>query len=339
MMRSLRIWGLAVLTALIVTSAAAGTLAEVRERGILNCGVRVDAPGFAFVDDKGITRGFDIELCHALAAAVLGDPSKIETRPLLVRDALSQLRAGAVDVLAHGLTWTYARDNGAGVTFVGTWFYDGLGFMVRRSSGITSATQLDGASICIIAGSAAETSIPDYFRAHNMRYQVVAFADVAESRRAYDEGRCDAWSSDKGNLAARGLELTKREDHVILPEVIGRDPLGPVVRKDDPQWFDIVRWTIYALIEAEDLGVTQVNVEDMRRNSKDPEVQRLLGATDALGTKDDLSSDWAYNAINAVGNYGEIYDRYLGPNTRLGLDRGLNRLWKDGGLLYAPVFR
>ena len=339
MMSCLRMAGLAALAALIATSAAAGTLADVRARGVLRCGVRADAPGFAYVDDKGVTRGFDVELCHAVAAAVLGDPAKIETRPFLVRDALTQLRAGAVDVMTHGLTWTFTRDNGGGVTFVATWFYDGLGFMVRRSSGIASAGQLDGASICIIAGSSGETSIADYFRAHNMRYQVVAFADVAESRHAYDDGRCDAWASDVGNLAARGLELKQREDHVILPEIIGRDPLGPVVRKDDPQWFDIVRWTIFALIEAEDLGVTQANVEDMRRNSKDPEVQRLLGTTDALGAKDDLSSDWAYDAIKAVGNYGEIYDRYVGPNTRLGLARGLNRLWKDGGLLYAPSFR
>ena len=339
MMPFLRIVGLAALAALIVTNATAGTLADVRARGVLRCGVRVDAPGFAYVDDKGVTRGFDVELCHALAAAVLGDPAKIETRPLLVRDALGQLRVGAFDVLTHGLTWTFTRDNGGGVTFVTTWFYDGLGFMVRRSSGITSARQLDGATICIIVGAAGETSIADYFRAYNMRYQVVGFADVAESRHAYDDGRCDAWTSDVGNLAARGLELKRREDHVILPETIERSPLGPVVRKDDPQWFDIVRWTIYALIEAEDLGITQANVEEMQRNSKNPEVQRLLGTTDALGTKDDLSSDWAYNAIKAVGNYGEIYDRYLGPNTRLALDRGLNRLWKDGGLLYTPPFR
>lgn len=339
MMPFLRFVGLAALAALIVTNATAGTLADVRARGVLRCGVRVDAPGFAYVDEKGVTRGFDVELCHALAAAVLGDPSKIETRPLLVRDALSQLRVGAFDVLTHGLTWTFTRDNGGGVTFVTTWFYDGLGFMVRRSSGITSARQLDGATICIIVGAAGETSIADYFRANNMRYQVVGFADVAESRHAYDDGRCDAWTSDVGNLAARGLELKKREDHVILPEIIERSPLGPVVRKDDPQWFDIVRWTIYALIEAEDLGITQANVEEMQRNSKHPEVQRLLGATDALGSKDDLSSDWAYNAIKAVGNYGEIYDRYLGPNTRLALDRSLNRLWKDGGLLYTPPFR
>jgi general L-amino acid transport system substrate-binding protein len=198
---------------------------------------------------------------------------------------------------------------------------------------------LDGASICIIQGSTSEGSIPDYFRAHNMRYQVVTFADVAESRRAYDDGRCDAWSSDKSNLASRGLELRKREEHVILPEIIARDPLGPVVRKDDPQWFDIVRWTLYALIEAEDLGITQTSVEDLRRSSMDPEVRRLLGTTDELGAKNDLSSDWAYNAIKAVGNYGEIYDRYLGPNTRLDLDRGPNRLWNSGGLLYAPPFR
>lgn len=339
-MRSLLgLLALAVLTALGTVDAAAGTVDDIRQRGVLRCGIRGDAPGYAFIDEKGVVRGFDIEFCHALAAAVLGDPAKIETHPLFVRDAFVQLRAGAVDVLSHGLTWNYTRDNGGGVTFVGVWFYDGQGFMVRRSSGITSASQLDGASICITEGSTAEPAIADYFRAHNMRYQVVTFADVAEARRAYDDGRCDAWSSDKGNLAARGLALRKREDHVILPELIMRDPLGPIVRKDDAQWFDIVRWTLYALIEAEDLGVGQANVEDMRRSSTNPEAQRLLGTIDDLGAKNNLSKDWAYNAIKAVGNYGEIYDRYLGPNTKLDLDRGPNRLWKDGGLLYAPPFR
>jgi general L-amino acid transport system substrate-binding protein len=330
---------LAALTAVGASHVEARTLDDVRQRGTLRCGIRVDAPGFAYTDEQGVSRGFDIEFCHALAAAILGDPAKIETRPLLARDAFVQLRAGAVDVLSHGLTWSYARDNGAGVTFVGVWFYDGQGFMVRKDSGIKSASQLDGASICIIEGSTTELNIADYFRAHKMRYQVVTFADVGESRRAYDAGRCDVWSSDKGNLAARGLALKNRADHVILPETIMRDPLGPLVRKDDPQWFDIVRWTLYALIEAEDLGVTQANVEEMRRSSDNPEVKRLLGATDEFGSKNDLSNDWAYAAIKAVGNYGEIFDRYLGPKTPLSLDRDLNRLWKDGGLLYAPPFR
>lgn len=322
-----------------VQAARAETLASIKERGELICGGNGTLAGFGLPDPQGNWTGFDVDFCRAMAAAIFNDPKKVKFVPLTAKDRFTALQSGEIDVLVRNTTWTLSRDTSLGLDFPAITYYDGQGFMVRKDSGIKSASQLDGASICIIEGSTTELNIADYFRAHKMRYQVVTFADVLESRRAYDAGRCDVWSSDKGNLAARGLALKNRADHIILPETIMRDPLGPLVRKDDPQWFDIVRWTLYALIEAEDLGVTQANVEEMRRSSDNPEVKRLLGANDEFGSKNDLSNDWAYAAIKAVGNYGEIFDRYLGPKTPLSLDRDLNRLWKDGGLLYAPPFR
>jgi general L-amino acid transport system substrate-binding protein len=330
---------LAALGAFGAVAAQSATLDDVKQRGKLICGVAPNIPGYAFTDDKGVVRGFDVEFCHALAAAVLGDPAKIETKPLQPRDAFAQLQNGGVDILTHRFTWTYTRDNGAGMSFVMVYLYDGQGFMVKQASGVKSATELNGASICIGQGTTTELNIGDYFRAHNMKYQIVSFAELDEARRAYEAGRCDAWSNDRGSLAARGLQLTKRADHVILPETISKEPIGPVVRKSDPQWLDIARWTFYSLIDAEELGITQANVDEVKKASENPEVKRLLGVTDEFGSKNGLSNDWAFDAIKAVGNYGEIFDRYIGPKTPLGLDRGLNRLWKDGGLLYTPPFR
>jgi len=332
---------LAVLTlgAAIAGAASAAVLDDVKQRGKLVCGVGPNIPGFAFADDKGVIRGFDVEFCHALAAAVLGDPAKVELKPLPPRDAFAQIQNGGVDILTHRFTWTYTRDNGAGMQFLMVYEYDGQGFMVKKASGVKSATELNGASICIGQGTTTELNIGDYFRAHNMKYQIVSFADLDEARRAYEEGRCDAWSNDRGSLAARGLQLKNRADHVILPETISKEPIGPVVRKGDAQWADIARWTFFALITAEELGVTQANVDDMKKNSANPEIKRLLGVTDELGSKNGISNDWAYDAIKAVGNYGEIYERTIGPKTPIGLERGINRLWKDGGLIYSPPFR
>ena len=331
--------GLPLIASLLAQSVAAGTLDEVKKRGKLICGVAPNIPGFAFTDDKGERKGFDIDFCRALAAAILGDPDKIQLTPLGPRDAFAQLQTGAVDVLTHRFTWTYNRDNGAGVTFALTYIYDGQGFMVRKAANIKSVNELNGASVCIAQGTTTELNIADYFRTRNMTYKIVSFADLDEARRAYEAQRCDAWSNDRSSLAARGLALQKRDDHVILPETISKEPIGPAVRKDDAQWLDVVRWTVFALIAAEELGVTQANVDEMKASSPSPEVKRLLGVSDNLGQKNGLAAEWAYNAIKAAGNYGEIFDRNLGPNTRLGLSRGVNRLWKDGGLLIAPPFR
>jgi general L-amino acid transport system substrate-binding protein len=330
---------LAILVVVGLTAAQASTLDDVKQRGKLVCGIAPNIAGFAFTDDKGVVRGFDIEFCRALAAAVLGDPDKIELKPFQPRDAFPQLQNGAVDIITGRFTWTYTRENGTGMSFVMIYNYDGQGFMVRKSSGIKSATELNGATICIGQGTTTELNIADYFRARKMTYQIVSFAELDETRAAYESGRCDAWSNDRNSLAARGLLLKNRDEHVVLPESISKEPIAPIVRKADPQWLDIARWTFNALITAEELGITQANIDEQKAKSENPEVKRILGVIDNLGSKNGLSDDFAYKAIKAVGNYGEIFDRYIGPKTPLGLDRGLNRLWKDGGLLYSPPFR
>jgi general L-amino acid transport system substrate-binding protein len=269
---------------------------------------------------------------------VLGDADKVQISPLNLRDGFATLTTGGVDVLTHRLTWTYNRDNGGGLDYVLTIYYDGQGFMVPKAMNVKSVNDLKGASICVAQGSTTELNIADYFRARKMDYRIVTFADLDEARNAYEQGRCDAWTNDRSALAARGLQLRNRDAHVILPEIISKEPIGPLVRQNDSQWAHIVRWTFFALIAAEELGVTQANVEEMRK-SEVPEVKRLLGVGDDLGQKNGLSQDWAYNAIKQVGNYGEIFERHLGEKTRLGLSRGQNRLWKDGGLLIAPPFR
>ncbi len=334
-------FAVAAFAALFGLSAAtsAATLDDVRQRGMLHCGTAPNIPGFAFTDDQGNRRGFDIDLCRALAAAIFGDAGKIKLTPLAPREAFAALQTGAVDILTHRFTWTYVRDNGGGLEFTQALFHDGQGFMVRKSAGVKSATELDGASICIAQGTTTELNIADFFRTRNMKYSVVTFADLDEARRSYEEGRCDAWSNDRASLAARGLGLKNRADHVILPEVISKEPIGPMVRQGDPQWTHIARWTYFALIAAEELGLTTANVEKMRTSSQNPEVKRLLGVDGDLGQRNGLSATWAYDAIRLVGNYGEIFSRHLGPGTRLDLARGQNALWRDGGLLIAPPFR
>ncbi len=329
----------AALAVAAVLPATGATLDDVRQRGVVHCGTAPNIPGYAFTDDKGERRGFDIDQCRAMAAAIFGDPTKIKLTPIGPRDAFASLATGGVDILTHRFTWTFNRDNGGGIEFVMPLFYDGQGFMVRKSLNVKSARELNGASVCMAQGTTTELNLADYFRSRNMRYSVVTFAEPDEARRAYDEGRCDAWSNDLGSLAARGLGLKNRADHVILPEAISKEPIGPVVRQGDSQWMHVARWTFAALIAAEELGVTQANVDEMKAKSENPEIKRLLGVGDDLGQKLGLKDDWAYQAIKAVGNYGEMFDRHLGPNTRLGLARGLNALWTNGGLLIAPPFR
>ena len=284
-------------------------------------------------------RGFDVDLCRAIAAAVLGDASKYEVTPLGLRDAFTTLATGGVDVLTHRLTWTFNRDNGTGLEFVQAMFYDGQGFYVRKSSGVKSVKDLDGATICVAQGSTTELNIADYFRTHKLQYKIATFADLDEARNAYDAGRCDAWSNDKGGLAARGLGLKDPSANMILPETISKEPIGPLVRTGDDAWMHVVRWTLAAVIAGEELGVTSANVDEMRSSSTNPEVKRLLGVGDDLGQKLGLSADWSYRIIKQVGNYGEIYDRNVGEKTPLAIPRGLNALWRDGGLIIAPPFR
>ena len=319
--------------------AAAGTLADVKARGNVRCGTTINGPGFAYVDEQGVMRGFDVDFCRALGAAIFGDAAKGVPVSVPPVNAFATLASGEVDLLNHRFTWTFNRDNGIGIETVLVLFHDGQGFLVRKSLGVKSVTELDGASICAAQGTTTELNIADYFQAHHLTYKIVSFANADETRIAYDQGRCDSWSNDASSLAVRVPLLKNPAEHVILPEIISKEPVGPMVRQGDDQWTHLVRWTYFALIAAEELGITAANVEQMRRDSTNPEVKRLLGNGDDLGQKLGLGADWAFQAIRQVGNYGEIFARNLGADSKLGLARGRNELWTKGGLIFAPPFR
>jgi general L-amino acid transport system substrate-binding protein len=322
-----------------VAPAQAGTLEDVKGRGVVRCGIAPNSPGFATKDAQGVYRGFDVDYCRAIAAAVLGDGSKVELSPLGLREAFATLATGGVDVLTHRFTWTFNRDNGTGIETVLPLFFDGQGFFVRKSANIKSVKELNGATICVAQGSTSELNLADYFRANKLEYKLATFADLDEARNAYDAGRCDAWTNDRGNLAARSQGLKNRAEHVMLPDTISKEPIGPMVKAGDSAWFHIVRWTVSAVIAAEELGLTAANVEEQRKSSANAEVKRLLGVGDDLGQKLGLSGEWAFNIIKQVGNYGEIFERHVGEKTPLGLPRGPNALWINGGLLMAPPVR
>ena len=320
-------------------AASAGTLEDVKARGVLRCGVAPNSPGFAAKNAQGNYRGFDVDFCHAIAAAVLGDAKKIELLPLGLRDVFTTLASGGVDVLTHRFTWTFNRDNGTGIQTVIIMFYDGQGFIVRKSANLKSVKDLNGATICVAQGTTTELNIADYFRSRKLSYKLATFADLDEARNAYEVCRFDAWSNDRGSLGALAQGSKNRADHVMLPETISKEPIGPMVRTGDDAWFHVVRWSAAVIIAAEELGVTSANVDQMRQPSSGPEIKRLLGVGDDLGQKLGLSADWAYNIIKQVGNYGEIFERNVGEKTPLQLPRGLNALWTDNGLLQAPPFR
>jgi general L-amino acid transport system substrate-binding protein len=318
--------------------AGASTLDDVKRAGVIKCGVSQGLPGFSNPDDKGHWTGIDVDYCRALAAAVLGDSNKVKYVPLSAKVRFTALQSGEVDILSRNTTWTFTRDTALGLDFVGVLYYDGQGFMVRKKLGVKSAKQLSGAAVCTNTGTTTELNVADYFRSHNMKYKVVAFEKADEVVAAYDSGRCDVYTTDRSGIAAQRTKLKNPSEHLILPEIISKEPLGPVVRHGDNQWGDIARWTLNAIIIAEELGVNSKNVDKMK-SSKNPEVRRLLGVEGDTGKKIGLDTAWAYNAIKQVGNYSEIYERNVGPKTPLGLSRGLNRLWNKGGILYAPPMR
>jgi general L-amino acid transport system substrate-binding protein len=318
--------------------AAGPTLAAVRARGVLACGAHPGAPGFSLPDSQGVYRGLDSDICRAIAAAVLGDATKIRWVALTSQQRLPALQSGQVDVLPRTTTWTHVRDTANGLNFTAVTFYDGQGFLVRRSANVQRARELDGATICVTSGTTNELNLSDWARANNLRISPVVFDDNNETRRAYESGRCDAFTTDASQLAGVRTALSNPAEHVLLPDIISKEPLTPAVRHGDDQWFDIVRWTIFALIEAEELGVTQANVDAML-NSQNPAIRRLLGVAGDHGPLMGLDRRWAYNAIKAVGNYGEIFERNLGRETPIGLARGLNDLWTRGGLMYAMPIR
>lgn len=318
--------------------AAAGTLDEVRRNGIVTCGVGQNLPGFSARDKSGKWTGLDIDTCRAVAAATLGDARKTKFVPLTAKERFPALQSGEVDLIARNTTWTLSRDTALKLNFAGVNYYDGQGFMVRRELGLNDASELAGAVICVTSGTTTALNLSDFFKAAGIEFREVKFDAAVDAAQAYDAGRCDAFTSDRSALAAFRVTFSKPDDHILLPDIISKEPLGPVVRHGDDQWLDIVKWSLFAMIQAEESGVTSRNVDEMKQ-SRFPDVRRLLGVAGQLGENLNLNNDWAYRIVKQVGNYGEVYERNVGPETQLRLPRGLNALWKDGGLLYPMPFR
>ena len=317
--------------------ASAGTLDQVKARGQLICGSNPGLAGFGLPDDQGVWKGLDVDECRAIAAAIFNDPTKVKFLPINAKDRPTILASGEIDVLIRNTTWTMSRELG-GMFFTGINFYDGQGFMVRKKLGVDSALKLDGASVCVQQGTTTELNLADYFRANNMKLEAVVFATDEEATKAYDTGRCDAYTTDASGLYSERLKMSVPDDNIVLPEIISKEPLGPAVRKDDIQWFEIVQWTHWALVTAEELGVTKANVDDMLK-SPNPNIRRLLGVEGDFGKSMGLANDWAYQIVKAEGNYGEIFERNVGMGSPIKIKRGLNALWTKGGLQYAPPIR
>ncbi len=321
-------------------SADAGAIFDaVKDKGFIQCGVNVGLAGFSNPDDSGNWSGIDVDVCRAIAAAVFGDAEAVKFTPLTSKERFTALQSGEVDVLSRNTTWTLNRDSALGLDFTGVTYYDGQGFMVPKSLGVKSALELDGASVCVQTGTTTELNLADYFRANNMSYTPVVFERGDEARTAYEQGRCDTLTTDQSGLYAERIGLANAEDHIVLPEVISKEPLGPAVRHGDNQWGDVVRWTLYAQLEAEELGVTSQNVDDQKANSTNPNVRRLLGVEGDMGQGLGLPADFGYQVIKQVGNYGELFERNIGMGSPLKIERGLNALWTDGGLQYPMPVR
>lgn len=329
----------AVVGALVVAGPAfAGTLQAVQERGYLECGVSTGLPGFSAPDADGNWSGLDVAFCRAVAAAVLGDAQAVHFVPLTAKERFTALQTGAIDLLSRNSTWTLSRDADLGIDFVGVTFYDGQGFMVSKALGIDDISGLSGATICVVSGTTTELNVADYFRAHGLEYVPLTLSDAAQTIGAYAAGRCDVLTSDSSQLAALRTKLENPSAHEILPELISKEPLGPAVAEGDQQWADVVQWTLFALIRAEELGINSENVDRML-NSDNPKIQRLLGVTGNMGATLGLPADFGYQIIKQVGNYGEIFYRTVGKGSPLGLKRGVNALWTEGGLMYAMPIR
>jgi general L-amino acid transport system substrate-binding protein len=328
------------LVASLMASAASAqaTLNNVKQKGFLTCGSNTGLAGFGVPDAQGNWTGLDVDLCRAIAAAVFNDPTKVRFIPLSAKDRFTALQSGEVDVLVRNTTWTMSRDTQLGLDFTGVNYYDGQGFLVRKKLGVASAKELNGASVCTQQGTTTELNLADFFRANNMKYEVVAFATAAETFDAYNSGRCDAFTTDASGLYSERLKAANPDEHIVLPEIISKEPLGPSVRHGDNQWGDIVRWTHYAMINAEELGVTKANVDQMTKNDN-PEIKRMLGSEGKFGEAIGLTNDWAFRIIKHVGNYGEIFEKNVGQGSPLKIQRGQNALWTKGGLQYAPPIR
>jgi general L-amino acid transport system substrate-binding protein len=327
---------------LAASAASAATLDDVKAKGFVQCGVNTSLAGFSSPDDKGEWKGLDVDFCRAVAAAVFGDGTKVKFTPLSAKDRFTALQSGEVDLLSRNTTWTVNRDTALGLNFAGVTYYDGQGFMVnsKKLPGINSALQLSGAAVCVQSGTTTELNLADYFKANKMDYNPVVFEKVEEANAAYDSGRCDAYTTDQSGLYGIRLTLSAPDDHVVLPEIISKEPLGPAVRQGDDKWFDIVKWTYFALLNAEEAGITQANVEEMK-NSENPDIKRMLGAEaeTKIGTDLGLDNAWVANIVKTTGNYGEIFERNVGSGSPLKIARGINALWTKGGLQYGPPIR
>jgi general L-amino acid transport system substrate-binding protein len=319
--------------------AAAATLDDVKARGMLNCGVSTGLAGFSAPDANGVWQGFDVAVCRAVAAAVLGDPMKVNFVTTTGQTRFSALASGEIDMLARNTTWTFSRDVDLKFTFSGVNYYDGQGFMVKKALGVSSAKELDGATVCIQTGTTTELNLADFFKANNMSYEPVPIETNAEAQQQYLAGACDVYTTDASGLAATRATFADPENHIVLPEIISKEPLGPLVRHGDDQWADIAMWTLNALVAAEEYGVTSANIDELLKGTNNPEINRLLGTEGELGAMLGLDKDWAVRAIKAGGNYGEIFAATIGESTPIGIARGLNAQWTQGGLLYSPPFR
>jgi general L-amino acid transport system substrate-binding protein len=325
---------------LLISSVAAQAqmLKRVMDRGALICGVTQGLPGFSLPDDRGNWTGFDVDFCRAMAAAIFNDASKVKFSPLSAKDRFTALQSGEIDVLARVTSWTLSRDTALGLNFAAVTYYDGQGFLIRKSLKVNSALELNGASICTQTGTTSELNLSDFFRTHKIKYELVAFATADEVVKAYDTGRCDVFSTDVSQLYAERLKLTNPNDHMILPEIISKEPLAPVVRQGDDQWLDVARWTHFAMLNAEELGVGAKNIGEAMKSDR-PDVMRLVGTEGNFGEQLGLKKGWAEHIIRLVGNYGEVFERNLGTGSRLAIPRGINNLWNKGGIQYAPPIR
>jgi general L-amino acid transport system substrate-binding protein len=320
------------------TGVNAATLDDVKAKGFVQCGVSQGLPGFSNPDSAGNWTGIDVDLCRAVAAAIFADASKVKYTPLSAKERFTALQSGEIDVLSRNTTWTATRDTTLGLNFAGVNYYDGQGFMVRKDLNVKSALELSGASVCTNTGTTTELNVADYFSSNKLEYEIVAFEKADEVVAAYDAGRCDVYTTDQSGLYAQRLKLTNPADHIVLPEIISKEPLGPVVRQGDDQWFNLVKWTHFAMVNAEELGITSANAEEMK-GSDNPAIKRVLGVEGEFGAALGVDNAWAFNIIKQVGNYAETFNRNVGPDTPLAISRGTNDLWSKGGLQYAPPIR
>ena len=328
-----------VMLAIANQAHAGATLDAVKKKGFVQCGISDGLPGFSYADASGKFSGLDVDVCRGVAAAIFGDAEKVKYTPLTAKERFTALQSGEVDILSRNSTWTSSRDAAMGISFTGVTYYDGQGFLVNKKLGVTSAKELDGATVCIQAGTTTELNLSDYFRANGLKYTPITYDTSDESAKSVEAGRCDVLTSDQSQLYAQRIKLAAPSEYVVLPEVISKEPLGPAVRQGDDEWFKIVRWTLFAMLNAEELGVTSQNVEGLGKSTKNPDVARLLGAEGTYGADLKLPNDWVVKIVKQVGNYGEVFDRNVGAGSELKIERGLNAQWNKGGLQYAPPVR